>query len=209
MTTNVAKKFLDLIDKHFPIHNKLHQIFNRNTVKVSYSCTGNIAQVIKSHNKRVTQPKSTVTPPCNCRKRDECPLDGKCRTSSAIYKCIISAENSTPKSYIGLSSGEWKARYANHKKSFNHKRYAKETRLSQHVWSLKDKNIESPTIKWSILKVAPSYSNISKQCALCLHEKYSIINYKDSIELLNKKHELISTCRHRDNYLLFNYKSGD
>ena len=34
--TNVAKKFLQLIDLHFPPLNKFHKIFNRNNVKVSY-----------------------------------------------------------------------------------------------------------------------------------------------------------------------------
>ena len=36
--TNIARSFLKLVDTHFPIGNKLHKIFNRNTVKVSYSC---------------------------------------------------------------------------------------------------------------------------------------------------------------------------
>ena len=39
VTTNVAKRFLNLVDRHFPKTNTLHKIFNRNTVKVSYSCT--------------------------------------------------------------------------------------------------------------------------------------------------------------------------
>ena len=35
---NVAKMFLQLVDTHFPPANKLYKIFNRNSVKVSYSC---------------------------------------------------------------------------------------------------------------------------------------------------------------------------
>ena len=50
---NVAKMFLQLIDTHFPTANKLHKIFNRNTVKVSYSCTQNIFQIIKEYNKNL------------------------------------------------------------------------------------------------------------------------------------------------------------
>ncbi len=34
--TNIARNFLCLIDKHFPPNHKLHKIFNRNTVKVSF-----------------------------------------------------------------------------------------------------------------------------------------------------------------------------
>ena len=33
--TNVAKRFLNLVDRHFPKTHTLHKIFNRNTVKVS------------------------------------------------------------------------------------------------------------------------------------------------------------------------------
>ena len=49
--------FSQLIDTHFPSTNKLHKIFNRNTAKVSHSCTENISQIIKEHNKKVTQVK--------------------------------------------------------------------------------------------------------------------------------------------------------
>ena len=53
VSTNVAKRFLNLIDEHFPKSNKLHAIFNRNTVQISYSCTQNMLSMIKSHNKKV------------------------------------------------------------------------------------------------------------------------------------------------------------
>ena len=47
---NVGKYFLKLVDKHFKHDNKLHKIFNRKTLKISYSCTKNISQIINSHN---------------------------------------------------------------------------------------------------------------------------------------------------------------
>ena len=56
--TNVARDFLKLIDKHFPAASPLHKIFNRNTVKVSYSCMKNVKRVISSHNKRVLRETS-------------------------------------------------------------------------------------------------------------------------------------------------------
>ena len=74
VSTNVAKRFLDLIDKHFPQNNQLHKTFNRNTVKVSYSCTANVGSIIKSHNKKVTNAENMQTKRCNCRKKQECPL---------------------------------------------------------------------------------------------------------------------------------------
>ena len=87
VTTNVAKIFLKLVDKHFPKTNKLHKIFNRNTIKVSYCCMENVTQIIKGHNKSVTSPKVAQILPCNCRNKSTCPLDGKCRSKSVIYKC--------------------------------------------------------------------------------------------------------------------------
>ena len=54
VSTNIAKRFLDLLDKHFPQNNQLHKRFNRNTVKVIYSCTTNMGSIIKSHSKRLT-----------------------------------------------------------------------------------------------------------------------------------------------------------
>ena len=51
--TNVANKFLQLLNLHFPPSKKFHKIFNRNNVKVSYCCTQNAGNIIKSHNKKL------------------------------------------------------------------------------------------------------------------------------------------------------------
>ena len=55
--SNIAWDFLRLINKHFPKTNQLHKIFNRNTVKVSYSCMGNIKCSISRHNKHILNNK--------------------------------------------------------------------------------------------------------------------------------------------------------
>ena len=49
MSTNIAKIFLKLVDKHFPRTQRLHKIYDRNTIKVSYSCVSNVQQLIKKH----------------------------------------------------------------------------------------------------------------------------------------------------------------
>ena len=66
--TNVAKSFLHLIDKHFPKSSKLHKIFNRNNLKVSYSCTTNNANIIKSRNQKILTKSNGVgsETKCNC-----------------------------------------------------------------------------------------------------------------------------------------------
>ena len=85
----------------------------------------------------------------------------------------------------------------NHTNSFRHKRYSKDTALSKYIWETKKEYNEMPTLKWSIVKYVPSYSNISKKCLLCLHEKLEIV---DQDHLLNKRSELISKCRHANKY---------
>ena len=40
--TKVGNYFLSLIKKHFPPRHKFSKLFNRNTIKVSYSCMSNI-----------------------------------------------------------------------------------------------------------------------------------------------------------------------
>ena len=53
ISTNIGKKFLDLIDSCFPEGNELKKIINRNTVKVSYSTMPNMAQILSQHNIKV------------------------------------------------------------------------------------------------------------------------------------------------------------
>ena len=56
VVTKVGKHFLSLLDKHFPPHNKFHKIFNRNTVKISYSYLPNMKTIINSHNHKLQIP---------------------------------------------------------------------------------------------------------------------------------------------------------
>ena len=70
VSTNVTKRFLNLIDQHFPKSNKLHAIFNRNTVKVNYSCTQDMSSMIKSYNKKVINKDVKELKSCNCRVKN-------------------------------------------------------------------------------------------------------------------------------------------
>ena len=73
--------------------------------------------------------------------------------------------------------------------------------------NLKETSNLSPTLVWSVAKNLLPCSNISKKCLLCLHEKLEITNYPRLDELLNKRSELISKCRHVNKVLLRNYKT--
>ena len=72
---------------------------------------------------------------------------------------------------------------------------------------MKENYVEMPRIKWSIIKTAPAYNNISKRCTLCLQEKLHIIEFPDQKNLLNRRSELVSKCRHTNKYLLKNFKN--
>ena len=50
VATKIGKIFLRLIDKHFSPHHKLHKLFNRNNLKISYSCMPNVKSIISKHN---------------------------------------------------------------------------------------------------------------------------------------------------------------
>ena len=54
--TNVGKIFIKLLRKHFPKTHQFYKIFNKNTVKISYSCMRNMGSIISSHNENVLTP---------------------------------------------------------------------------------------------------------------------------------------------------------
>ena len=163
----------------------------------------NMKSVIDNHNNNIikSQLPKQETKPCNCRKKPECPLSGKCRASSIIYQAIVKSDKGE-ESYVGLTKNEFKQRLANHNQSFKNEAHKHQTELAKHIWNLKDNNINF-TIKWKILKYANAYSNVSKRCNLCIMEKYFIICHP-KMASLNKKNELISACRHAANFKLKN-----
>ena len=138
---------------------------------------------------------------CNCRDKDQCPIDNNCLTSCVIYNARVTTDDTT-KNYIGLTGGTFKQRFTQHKHSFRHRNYMNSTELSKYIWQLRDSNKDF-SIKWSIICRARPYSNITKRCDLCTTEKLMIINSKPN-ELLNKRSELISKCRHENKYYLRN-----
>ena len=170
--TNVAKSFLHLIDKHFPKSHNLHKIFNRNKLKESYSCTTNITNIIKNHNKKILNECEMTNDRkrCNCRNKDLCPLGGKCLTNKVIYEATVTAASGTASNYIGMTGNDFKTRFNNHKLSFRNQNHSHNTVLSKYIWELKD-NDTIYDIKWHIIKRANTYKGNLSRCNLCLSEK--------------------------------------
>ena len=116
-------------------------------------------------------------------------------------------EEDETKTYIGATATTFKLRHANHKKSFNHRIYEFDTEISKYIWELKDSN-KAFSIQWKIIRRAQPYNPASEKCDLCLTEKTIIANYINKEKLLNTRNELMAKCRHREKWLLCNWKSG-
>ena len=150
------------------------------------------------HNaKMLNTNKLSDKPKCNCRNKVECPIPGECNQNNVVYQAEVHGDNKIM-TYYG-STENFKSRYSGHKASIKN-RPANHTTLSSYVWGLKDKNI-SFDIKWSIKAKGHVFSSGSQSCDLCITEKLVILT-ANPLTTLNKRDELLETCRHRRKHLL-------
>ena len=169
----------------------------------------NVKNIIFAHNKRLLNEDAKLHAiqenTCNCRRKNNCPLEGKCQSKEIVYQATeINEDNNTQETYVGLTERTFMTRYLNHTSSFRNEKSKNATELSKHIWSLKESNTRF-SIKWKIIKKCQPYSNGTKRCNLCLYEKFIIICHPE-LSSLNKRNELVSTCRHRKKHLLANVK---
>ena len=197
VATNVAREFLELVDKHFPPGNPLHSICNRSTLKVSYRCLPNMGSVIARHNSKILrsanpQPKPKAT--CNCQNKPECPVPGECNQNGAIYQATVASAGGRAETYVGLAKN-FKKRYPKHKKNLVDEFAPGGTALSKHFW--KEKNAgRNPAVSWKFLeRNVPIFNPITSKCCLCLREKFNII-LKPELATLNSRQEIFAHCRH-------------
>ena len=106
-----------------------------------------------------------------------------------------------------MTETKLKLQYANHIKSFRHKKHQSDIELSNELWSIKHKNY-TPNIVRKILRKHQMYNPNTKRCSLCLNEKLEIARYKGH-NLLNKQSEIINECRHQNKFALALYDSKD
>ena len=199
VTTKVGKVFLSLIDKHFPPHHKLQKLFNRNNVKISYSCLPNIKSIMNAHNRKILYPSPTIGKrTCNYINISQCPLEQRCLSNNILYQANITpfGENSETKVYYGICETTFKLRYANHKKSFNHRNRKSDSELSNEFWRIKD-NKYSANITWDILGRHQAYNTSSKICSPCLNGKLKTALHRNN-NMVNKQTEILNKCRHKN-----------
>ena len=147
----------------------------RNSIKISYSCTNNCTSKIiplndKILNKNNINDKSNTKDKLwNCRKKP-CPLNNQSIVSKIIYRATVTSNKAT-KQYLGSTGNSFKQRYRNHKSSLNNfnKRHTSEP--ENYIWNLKDNDTDYK-IKWEILNKTKFYTQFG--CRLCNLEKTEI-----------------------------------
>ena len=146
---------------------------------------------------------------CNCRNKNNCPLDRKCLTPNIIYEAQITSNqlNYKQKVYIETAETDFKHRFNNHTKSFNLENYENDTELSEEYWTIKHKHF-TPKVTWRIIRKCTAFNTTKRKCYLCLNEKLEIASCKGD-NLLNKRSEHISKCRHQNKFTLLRHDSKD
>ena len=163
---------------------------------------------INSHKRKILYPPvNSQSRTCNCIKKTDYPLQEKCLSKNTLYQADISSKNFQTKIYCSISKAKFKTRFLNHKKSFNHEKHKNDTQLSNELWNIKA-SIEELVLVWKILGQYQPYNVNTKRYLLCLNEKLQIAIYRGK-NMLNKRTETISKCRHRNKYALASYDSMD
>ena len=83
--TDTGKLFFKMLKKNFSKSNPFSKIFNKNTIRISYSGTRNMKSIKSSNNKKILTPKNKQVG-CNCRIKTSCPLGNKCQHRSLFLK---------------------------------------------------------------------------------------------------------------------------
>ena len=188
--SNIGKIFFKLLRKNFSRGHNFYKIFNKNTVKLSYSSTKNMASLITTHNRSIVNPNDQVYG-CNCMVKNECPLHHKWLTPGINYQAtVISNKDGREKIYYGLCETAFKERFWIYISSFKHEKNRNKKEHSNYIWALKKDKI-IPSIKWKILRVVSG--KLERNCCiLCLTEKLFIINSIWDNRVLNKRSEFVN-----------------
>ena len=196
--TKFGKEFFKIVDRHFSKSHPYYAIFNRKTIKLSYSCLANMAAIIKSHNSYVLGAKEQLkTPPkmCNCpkSKKTQCPLQQQCLAQNIIYKATVRT-STDEKEYVGSTGRTFKKRFSEHSHALRHRGSQQTTTLSKYVWKARDEG-KDPVVTWSLVHKIPLPRGPQRVCTTCNLEKMEIAA-ADRRRSLNKRSELTGKCVH-------------
>ena len=119
-----------------------------------------------------------------------------------MYQATVTTHQNPPEveTYTGMTSTQFKDRYKNHQQTFDYKAKKSQTTLSQHIWQLKNQQIDFD-VSWKIIGRARPYNPATGVCALCTLEKDFILT-SESGATLNRNYEIYKPCIHRKSLLL-------
>ena len=91
-----------LVGQRFPRHQKYYKLFNKNNIKLSYSCMPNMNNSINKHNFKIMKDSAPLTTKtCNCCQNTDCAMDRNCLSECFIYKAFVNTTFN--KYYYGTS----------------------------------------------------------------------------------------------------------
>ena len=123
-------------------------------------------------------------------------------SENIVYQATVKQSDGQTNTYIGLTAPAFKKRFANHKKSFKDQKYSRETKLSTHLWNLKEKDIKYD-LEWRIMARAKPFCPVKGVCQLRTMEKFFII-FRPESSTLNSRNEINTNCPHKLPRLLTN-----
>ena len=86
--------------------------------------------IINNQNKNILGKKpSTNTSTCNCRNKEDSPLNGYCQIGEVVYESTLTSnqQNYKDKKYFGIAEESFKGRLYNHNLSFRNGFYKNDT----------------------------------------------------------------------------------
>ena len=106
--------------------------------------------------------------------KSECPLNNECLSDSLVDKATVSqTQSQISKHYYETCENIFKEWSNNHTTTFRNKSKQKSTELSKHIWELKWSSIQCQ-ISWHIASRTCPYTGCTRNCKLCLTEKFTI-----------------------------------
>ena len=159
-----------------------------------------MGSVVAKHNAKVMKNSATTAPKspanCNCQtsKKPECPMPGKCNQNGVVYQATVTSDGGKSEIYVGLAKN-FKKRWSKHKFTIKDKNAEGGCTMSTYYHQEKDAN-RNPKVKFKYLeKNIQLFNSVTKNCRLCLREKYNII-FNPQLASLNERTEVFAHCRH-------------
>ena len=134
---------------HYTLGTPLYIYQFINTIKIGYSCSNNIHNILNNHNRRLQDELNRYSEGpdevCgNCWRKRQCSLGRWCNLKNVVYQaCISSMEHNYEweRSFIGLSTGNWKQGLYKQRHSFSNPWLINQTTQSKYFWDLRDRGL--------------------------------------------------------------------